>query len=74
MEEKEFNLEDIHVEKELKIVYMGTPEFSATVLRGLLEKYKVRAVVTQPDRVNGRGGKVTYSPVKQVALDNTLLI
>ena len=32
MEEKEFNLEDIHVEKELKIVYMGTPEFSATVL------------------------------------------
>lgn len=74
MEEKEFNLEDIHVEKELKIVYMGTPEFSATVLKGLLEKYKIRAVVTQPDRVNGRGGKVTYSPVKQVALDNIILV
>ena len=74
MEEKEFNLEDLHVEKELKIVYMGTPEFSATVLKGLLEKYKVRAVITQPDRVNGRGGKVTYSPVKQVALEHTLLI
>lgn len=74
MEEKEFNLEDLHVEKELKIVYMGTPEFSATVLKGLLEKYKVRAVITQPDRVNGRGGKVTFSPVKQVALEHTLLI
>ena len=41
------NLEDINVEKELKIIYMGTPEFSATVLKGLIENYKIRAIVTQ---------------------------
>lgn len=69
----EFNLEDINIEKELKIVYMGTPEFSATVLEGLLEHYNVRAVVTQPDRKVGREGKVIYSPVKQVAMKHTIL-
>ena len=40
------NLEDINVEKELKIIYMGTPEFSATVLKGLVENYKIRAIIT----------------------------
>lgn len=72
--EDNFNLDELHVEKELKIVYMGTPEFSATVLEGLLEHYKVRAVVTQPDRKVGRSGKVVYSKVKQVALDHTILV
>lgn len=42
------NLEDLKVEKELKIIYMGTPDFSATILSGLLNKYKIRAIVTQP--------------------------
>lgn len=68
------NLEDIKVEKELKIVYMGTPVFSATVLEGLLSKYKLRAVVTQPDRPVGRNGKISKSPVKRVAEQNTLLV
>lgn len=72
--EDSFNLEELNVEKELKIVYMGTPEFSATVLKGLLENYKIRAVVTQPDRKVGRSGKVVYSPVKEVALEHTLLV
>lgn len=71
---EDINISNINVEKELKIVYMGTPEFSATVLEGLLKEYKIRAVVTQPDRQVGRGGKIVYSPVKQVALDNTLLV
>ena len=35
------NLEDVNVEKELKIVFMGTPEFSVPVLEGLIENYKV---------------------------------
>ena len=68
------NLEDINVEKELKIIYMGTPEFSATVLKGLIENYKIRAIVTQPDKKVGRDGEVVYSPIKKVALDNTILV
>ena len=39
-----------------KLIFMGTPDFSATVLKGLLEDshYHVLAVVTQPDRAVGR--------------------
>lgn len=69
-----FNLDELEVEKELKIVYMGTPEFSATVLKGLLENYKIRAVVTQPDRKVGREGRVVFSKVKQVAMEHTILV
>ena len=68
------NLEDINVEKELKIIYMGTPEFSATVLKGLIENYKIRAIVTQPDKKVGREQKVLFPPVKQVGIDNTILV
>ena len=68
------DLEKVNVEKELKIVFMGTPEFSVPVLKGLLEKYRVRAVVTQPDKKIGREGKIVFSPIKKVALENTLLI
>lgn len=68
------NLEDVNVEKELKIIYMGTPEFSATVLKGLIENYKVRLIITQPDKKVGREQKIVYPPVKQVGLDNTILV
>ena len=68
------NLEEINVEKELKIIYMGTPEFSATVLKGLIENYKVRLIITQPDKKVGREQKIVYPPVKQVGLDNTILV
>lgn len=68
------NLEDIQVEKELKIVFMGTPDFSVPVLEGLLEHYKIRAVVTQPDHPCGRHGEVRPSPIKEVAQKHTLLV
>lgn len=68
------DLEKVNVEKELKIVFMGTPDFSVPVLKGLLEQYRVRAVVTQPDKKIGREGKIAFSPIKKVALENTLLI
>lgn len=68
------NLEDLSVEKRLKIVYMGTPDFSATVLKGLLKKYEVRAIVSQPDRKSGRHGEVLPTPVKKVGLDKTILV
>ena len=68
------NFNDIHIERELKIVYMGTPEFSDVVLKGLLEKYKVRAIVTQPDKVSGRKNEIRFSPVKQTGIDNAILV
>lgn len=67
-------LEDVNVEKELKIVFMGTPAFSVPVLEELIKNYKVKAIVTQPDRVNARNNKIIYSPVKQVGIDNTILV
>ena len=68
------NLEDVNVKKELKIVFMGTPEFSVPVLEGLIENYKVRAIVTQPDRPIGRHGEMSTSPVKRVGIKNTILV
>lgn len=67
-------LEEINVEKELKIVFMGTPEFSVPILNGLIKNYKVRAIVTQPDKPVGRDSKVMFSPIKQVGIDNTILV
>lgn len=53
----------------MKIVFFGTPEPAAEVLKTLLEaKAEVAAVVTQPDRPRGRGQKVSFGPVKEVAL------
>ena len=53
---------------------MGTPEFSATVLKGLLSdsRYTILAVVTQPDRAVGRKKEKKMTPVKQVALEQGL--
>ena len=68
------NLEDINVQKELKIIFMGTPEFSVPVLKGLIKKYGVRAIVTQPDKKVGREGNIVFSPIKQVGIDNTILV
>jgi methionyl-tRNA formyltransferase len=58
----------------LKIIFAGTPEFSAIVLKALLQQpdYQIVAVYTQPDRPKGRGRKLTASPVKQIALENNL--
>ncbi|MGE5456252.1 MAG: methionyl-tRNA formyltransferase [Ignavibacteriales bacterium] len=64
----------IKVDKKLKIVYMGTPEFSEVVLRGLLEKYPVRAIVTQPDKARDRDGEVLFSHVKKVGIEKTILV
>jgi methionyl-tRNA formyltransferase len=56
--------------KPLKIIFAGTPEFSVSPLKALLESsHEVIAVYTQPDRPAGRGRELKPSPVKQVALD-----
>lgn len=59
------NLYNINIEKELQIVFMGTPSFAVPILEGLIDNYKVRAVVTQPDR-KGNRGEIEYSPVKKL--------
>lgn len=59
-----------------KLIFMGTPDFSATVLRGLLadKRYDIVAVVTQPDRAVGRKKEVRMTPVKELALEYGLPI
>ena len=53
----------------MRIVFMGTPEFSVNVLEGLIEKgYDIVLVVTQPDKLVGRKQILEYSPVKKAAL------
>ena len=52
----------------MKLVFFGTPEPAAEVLRSLIEaKLEIVAVVTQPDRPQGRGQKVAFSAVKELA-------
>lgn len=52
----------------MKIIFAGTPDFSAVALQRLLEsEHEVIAVYTQPDRPAGRGRKLTASPVKTLA-------
>ena len=59
-----------HLQKgcEMKLVFMGTPEFSATILTEILNsEHQVVGVVTQPDRPAGRGHKLKAPPVKVIA-------
>lgn len=53
-----------------KIIFMGTPQFAATVLKGLIDsnQYEILAVVTQPDRKVGRKQELRMTPVKELAL------
>ena len=55
---------------------MGTPDFAATVLQGLIDSstYKILAVVTQPDRAVGRKKEIRLTPVKEVALKYDLTV
>ena len=56
--------------KDLRIIYLGTPEFATASLKALVEGgYNVVAVVTMPDKPAGRGHQVQYSDVKKYALE-----
>ena len=57
----------------MNIVFMGTPDFSIPSLKILIEsKHQILAVVTQPDKVRGRGQKVSFTTVKQFANENNI--
>ena len=59
--------------KDLRIVYMGTPDFAVESLRHLIENnYNVVGVITMPDKPSGRGHKIQFSPVKEYALSQNL--
>ncbi len=48
-----------------RIVFMGTPDFCLPALSAMVEHgYTPVAAYTQPDKINGRGKKINYSPVK----------
>ncbi len=57
-----------------KIIFMGTPDFSTSILEMLIETHDVIAVVTQPDRPVGRKRILTPPPVKKVAAAHDLLV
>lgn len=53
----------------MRVVFMGTPDFSVPALQALIDHHKVEAVVTQPDKPKGRGKAMQYPPVKEKALE-----
>ena len=55
----------------MKTVFMGTPEFAASILKALKEAgHEVTAVYTQPDKPQGRSGALIAPPVKVYAEEN----
>ncbi len=71
-------------ERPARVIFMGTPDFAAPSLRALIDGAQpgriwpggltVAAVVTRPDKPVGRGRKMVYSPVKQLALEAGLSV
>ena len=57
----------------MRIVFMGTPDFAPAPLQKLIhEKYEIAAAFTQPDKPRNRGMSLSFSPVKELALQNGL--
>ena len=68
------NIEDIEIKRPLRVVFMGTPDFSVPILDALIKNYKVKAVVTQPDKQVGRSGKIAKPPVKRLAEEHNIVV
>lgn len=60
--------------EKIKVVFMGTPDFSVPVLNMLIQNYRVVGIVAQPDKPIGRQGKMSVSPVKEVAISSHIPI
>lgn len=55
----------------MRIAFMGTPDIAAGVLKSLIDSdHTVVCAVTQPDKPNGRGNEIIFSPVKKLATEN----
>ena len=61
--------------KDLRIVFMGTPDFAVTILKNLIDnEYNVVGVITAVDKPAGRGRKLNQSAIKKYALEQNLPI
>lgn len=60
--------------KDIKVIFMGTPDFSVNVLNSLIDNTNVIGVVTQPDKLAGRKQVLTQPAVKKVALENNIKV
>lgn len=58
----------------LKVIFMGTPDFSVNVLKSLMKHAQVIGVVTQPDKLVGRKQVLTPPIIKKVALENNIKV
>ena len=59
---------------DIKVIFMGTPDFSVPVLKMLIDNCNVIGVVTQTDKPVGRKGEIKMSPVKEEALKHGIAI
>ncbi|MGN1268241.1 MAG: methionyl-tRNA formyltransferase [Candidatus Aphodocola sp.] len=60
--------------KDLKVIFMGTPEFCVPILEALIINCNVIAVVTQPDKEVGRKKEIVFSPIKTLALKHDIKV
>lgn len=61
--------------KDLRIVFMGTPDFAVASLKALVERgYNVVGVITAPDKPAGRGKRLSESAIKKYAVKNNLFV
>lgn len=58
--------------KRLKTVFMGTPDFAIESLKIVNEYTDLKLIVTKEDKVNARGNKIIFSPVKKYAIENNI--
>ncbi|MDP3683022.1 MAG: methionyl-tRNA formyltransferase, partial [Ignavibacteria bacterium] len=59
----------------MKIIFFGTPDFAIPSLQIILDNgHEVAAVVTAPDKPRGRGKQVTYTPIKEFALEHSIKV
>lgn len=57
----------------MRIVFLGTPDFAVPSIKILIDNHHhILAIVTAPDKERGRGQKISFTPVKQFAIDNNL--
>ena len=63
------------MDESLNVIFAGTPDFSVPTLQALIDsKHNICAVYTQPDRPSGRGRKITFSPIKSLALKHNITV
>ena len=57
----------------MKIIFMGTPDFAIPSLQAIVKSSDtIETIVTTPDKERGRGQKITFTPVKEFALENSI--